>query len=138
MAAIVSSLTATAVLLHALLGCCWHHTHACTRACPATLWADHDHAHGQTAAGQYTHQPGHPGHEQPHPGKCNGHRCALAPSPPSKTPLAGRPSLRGPSAIATLPPADRSLHRGLWSGAEDGCSRYASIRSHLLYRVLLL
>lgn len=72
----LSTLTATLLALHTVLGCCWHHTHSCVSADHAapTLSdecscddGDHD---GQPAHGN---KPGCPnGHE------CHGNTCVVA------------------------------------------------------------
>jgi hypothetical protein len=62
-------LTAALLALHTMLGCCWHHAHACGAACPAA--ADtHDDSDCNASGPAATH-----GHHGPHP--CQGAACVF-------------------------------------------------------------
>lgn len=138
MAAIISNLTAAALLAHTLLGCCWHHSHACAQACPATLSGGHDDVHAEPAAGGCVGHAGPAHHGQSLPGKCNGPRCAMDTSVVSKSPSATPvQSLRG-VVVATVPPGGPLLSRGSGLGGDDHATRTPSVLPHLLNRVLLL
>ena len=138
MVATISNLTVVAVIMHALLGCCWHHAHDCARACPGTLSAEHEHASGQAVVCDGDHQPGHSDHGRSHSCKCDGVRCALVASPPSKAPSVGAPWYRGAGPAAILPAAGLSPQRGTLARVDDGGPRPPSVRPHLLHQVLLL
>src|SRR4051812_35509587 len=58
---ILSSLLSVSLLIHAVLGCCWHHAHESDNChgTPVSLVAagDCDHDHGTTPDGHRSHKP---------------------------------------------------------------------------------
>lgn len=122
-----------AVLLaaHMLLGCCWHHAHACSAACDAaTESCTHQDEHGHTDG---DHEHGNlPSH---HPtDSCSGERCAFVASPKTTTSgarLATFAAELGPLVNCELPAADRQS-----SWLHGGVAHLQPSRLHLLYQVL--
>jgi hypothetical protein len=131
MRSLLSHLMAGLLAMHALLGCCWHHTHACGRECTQASFessADHDvdSCHSTNSKPCQNHGP-----HACQKGKCvflrtaeNGadvslalhfssHVCATFYAVSSQTPAAVRPLF---AADALLPP----------------------LRLHLAHQVLLL
>lgn len=130
---ILSHLVALLLSAHMLLGCCWHHAHACSPACGTAAkhcthgdCDDDGDDHCQHAPGS---QPSH------HPtDACSGERCSFVASPKTATvgPSLDSPSL-GPWSLVSLevPSADvtSAWHRACLSPAPPE-------RLHLVYRVL--
>ena len=78
MRAALANLTAASVLIHAILGCCWHHGHSCTSSdSTACVHDEHEHAefaHDRTAG--HDACPGESGeHPTPHRHHCHDRTC---------------------------------------------------------------
>ena len=79
MSSIFASMTALSLLAHSVLGCCWHHTHACQDA--DTHEASEDlcggHCHADRPASAYTGGQGHCHGAPAGPDDCRGTRCVF-------------------------------------------------------------
>lgn len=126
MNALAASVTTAIVLVHALVGCCWHHGHI--------------HGTGDSAA--QVHAECHPEHdhhahhdgdsEQPAP-HCDEVSCSFV----TAKEIAPPALLIAPLDAQTLEPASASLHRG-WA-CTAGRSRAAPpLRLHLELQKLLI
>jgi hypothetical protein len=58
--ALISTLVATAVALHSVLGCCWHHAHAAEGCEPTAQVAGHDEHEHEVASQESEHPCGCP------------------------------------------------------------------------------
>jgi len=130
---ILSHLVAVLLSLHMLLGCCWHHAHACSSACQTAATAACGHADGDDDDGHCQHSSGsRPGH---HPtDACTGERCSFVASPKTASvgPQVDAPSLGVWSLVSLELPAVDSASAGQ-------CARVAAAppeRLHLVYQVL--
>ena len=126
-------LTAAMLAAHALLGCCWHHAHACGQTHdPLALagWQHNAEAHGDGATGCSDRSS----HERD---DCRAPRCDFVVSarvnPPALSPA---PSL---SAVPTVPGADQaSLGNSLEQPFGTAGVRLPPVRLHLANQVLLI
>jgi hypothetical protein len=78
MRATLTNLTAVSVLIHAMLGCCWHHGHSCATA-DSTACAHDEHEHSELAHGctaEHDASPGESGRDRaPHRHQCHEATC---------------------------------------------------------------
>lgn len=111
MATILPLLTAASLLVHMLLGCCWHHGHRVAGACPHAIEAS-DHRHGD-------HDADHP-HDSNDPDRqCDGNRCVVVLG--VKVKVAHATTAQGISVIALEQPIVHAHDGTLWH-------RYHSLR----------
>jgi hypothetical protein len=132
---LLPTLTSVFLALHTVLGCCWHHSHACAQECTAPCSVESADAHvGHCAAECGTASCGEHQHHGRH--ECQGHRCVFLH-------LAGRSS-HGLSlqshlaAVSCVSGGERPIQVA-------GDERYFAIdalmpplRLHLAHQVLLL
>lgn len=140
MSPVFSSLTALSLLAHSVLGCCWHHAHACDdMGCPhATedLGGGHCHTDLSQADGHGDQDAcvlGHSGHDD-----CRGARCVFV-SVQRMAPISwlGQPlgqAWLADSAIAVAGTMVRCSGRH----GPDASDGLLPLRIHLLYQVLLI
>jgi len=136
----VCNLTATMVLAHVLLGCCWHHHHAFGEELASTTYLDHTgvdcRGGGSGHVGACDHQPA--GADHSHGSDCQGSHCVFGtersprmPAAPSAGICAGRAAA---AAVADRLPAESRI----WAKAFAAARRCPSLRIHLSQQVLLL
>ena len=140
MSKLLSNLTAAALLVHALAGCCWHHGHDCRLALAATerdgLAAA---CHYDDACGGHSHDQEPVGEEQRHgDDRCQTAPCAFVATQSGPTVPASLVQQRdvaavAPATIAGCPEVYGG--RGMPSLAAADC---LPLRLHLLNRVLLI
>ena len=141
MNAIMALLTAASVLVHAALGCCIHHAHGLSTACPDQRVAVTEQGHGfdDTACPDHRHDDS--GDDEPSPARPH-HNCdegvcsAVAARAPITLLEAGVYSFKAASnSRVHLTPDRRSLH-------DDYCSLQHDLgpplRPHLCNLVLLI
>jgi hypothetical protein len=110
----ISILAMTAVLLHSVFGCCWHHAHAADHVMGAEETASsHGHAahHCHSHSGDDAHHPGHVARQQddepnePHApcqhSPCDGDVCHFAPTVHVKVPGPDESRLTDSTAMVT-------------------------------------
>jgi hypothetical protein len=134
MRAAFSSLVSLSLLIHAVLGCCWHHAHAGELLSSRASVADEP--------SDCCHHGAHPA-EHPAPGPCNDSPhcegiCSYLPAPKS---LIDMPQLVAPSDFAAILPAatDATLSAMLAGDRVidlDGIK--PPLRLHLLHQHLLI
>lgn len=136
MHAFLSNLTASLLLIHAVLGCCWHHGHDCATcdgtAIPAA-WLTPCCKHHQDACDE-RQEPAPPYKCQQ---ECSG-TCTYL--PPQKTQL-DCSDIALPFDFAVLIPAmvDAQTASAIpWERASDSGGVQSSVRRHLLHQVLLI
>jgi hypothetical protein len=129
-----SSLVSASLLIHALLGCCWHHAHA------GLLLGS-----GQTVAvessGCCNHGPA-PSEDRT-PGPCNDNSrcegiCTYLPAPKSQV---GMPQFLAPSDLASILPIASDAPLSTTLAVErfgDSCRFEPPLRLHLLHQHLLI
>jgi hypothetical protein len=137
----VLHLTAASVVAHAVLGCCWHHVHACGHAHGAWAFVGSQHGdrHDEHAAGASDSSgTRHSGREE-----CRGSKCHFLPAK-DKLVVANEVGLRVPD-LTTQPVALPGL--ALESAAASGVLRpdlvrggvpWPAVRLHLAHQVLLI
>ena len=143
MRSIVSLITAAAVALHLVLGCCAHHSHA-EGGC-----ASHSHAPRTAIAQGHSHGCPHhhyhtvpvadsdetPADSEPSPGECNEGECAFL--------LAGKTTVLPDSGLIVpfLAPIDvtsATIELSRSRTCDDGGDPfYLAVRPHLLHQVFL-
>jgi hypothetical protein len=136
---LLSNLTVAALLLHATLGCCWHHAHECqhalTAAGRAELAAD---CHGGGACGEHARPTEPAGKDRHGDDGCQIAPCAFVATQSGSTPLELLVQHLDTAAVAATDAAGHS---------EDCCGRELpslsagdclAVRLHLLNRVLLI
>jgi hypothetical protein len=134
MQALFSSLVAASLLIHAAIGCCWHHSHnglcADDRQCQPTSDACAHH-HG-CCNGQ---------HDQPTQEPCGGHQChGLCNYLPIQKSQVDDLKLQLPLDFAAILPATCDM-QGVAVHHAVGCSKAACeppVRLHLLHQILLI
>lgn len=130
-----SSLTAGILLAHALLGCCWHHAHACGHAHSAVAWI----VAGCEAEGPHEHSGDAPDRPGQGPGRdaCRGAKCDFVrPATENLLPLAAAPCRPASAAIVA---SERSALIG--DAAQHPCAAgdlLLPVRLHLVHQVLLI
>ncbi len=142
------NLTVAVLLVHMVIGCCWHHTHSCGEACPEATSVSEESCRGHLHQGDRpadgcslpAEQRGHLSHRSPHSGQhaCEGTICVFLPpncrlqfSPPDWK--GGWESASAPLAL-DLPQAKRFF---LQTHTEPPAARLP-LRAHLLNQVLLI
>lgn len=137
MSPILSSVTALSLLAHGLLGCCWHHRHACEEAGHQEVApTGHCHADALAAACSGNHdwcQMPLPGHDD-----CHGARCVFVGS--QRIVLVVMTSqVSGPTCTPVLLPVESAASRpaGGWP-TPDVAAGLPPLRIHLLYQTLLI
>lgn len=145
----VRYLTAVVLCMHALLGCCWHHAHACTLShaspvAPAvkeSVEAAHrEHAHATCSHDHPLSGPisnGAPGEDSDHRHECQGDRCVFVRIEATRIPPLA--SLCAAPEFGQLPCQQAVVGNsdGSWAAA-DGSLAAAPVRLHLLHEVLLI
>ncbi len=133
---LLSSLTAAILLAHALLGCCWHHAHACGHAHSPVAWV----VAGCEAEGPHEHSghaPDRPGHKGPGQDGCRGAKCDFVrPATENLLPWAAAPCRPTSAAIVA---SDRSEAAG--DAPQHLCAAgdlLWPVRLHLAHQVLLI
>jgi len=129
MQAFVASLTAAMLLLHAVLGCCWHHAHRCEHRLASAQPADCCHHLPQDGDGQPENNP------HSCPGECEGSCVYVVP---------GKVQIEAPQwtsidFLAVLPLlADEPWEAATsWEAACSVPDFAPPLRRHLLHQVLL-
>jgi len=134
-----SSLTAVSVLAHALLGCCWHHAHACEDAVShgeaADLLGGHCHAPAVSASCGCGHHSCQGDSEGPDP--CHGGRCTFLRSERARAPAEAPMPCPFPGTCAMI---DATASSRLAGGEhKPSCSADGlPLRLHLFYQILLI
>lgn len=133
MHAFVTSLTAAALLTHALVGCYGHHALTCSR-CEATVASasccDHEHDHGTPAE---SHSPAGPC-------KCSLTWAGCVTLPPQKTEFDAAPLAAWFDLIAADQTSNGPLlgSRSGWERGEELSAHQPPLRLHLLHQALLI
>jgi hypothetical protein len=136
----VCNLTAIMVLVHMLLGCCWHHHHTSpgepARAmcvdpagvdchCP---WCGHERG--------CPHQPASGGHQGA--SGCEGSRCVFATEQPSRAPTASTAELSDVAPVGVAVDNELPAESSISARALAATRASQSPRIHLWQQVLLL
>ena len=139
------NLTAVMVLAHMLLGCCWHHRHACGDEPACTINANI--ARVKIAAddccshpcGQELGCPGEPADPE-HNGRdgCEGGRCVFVGAQPSRTPAGSATELGDVAAVAVTVVDGLPAESSVSTRAFAATRRCPALRTHLYQQVLLL
>lgn len=137
MSPLLSSVAAVSLLAHCVLGCCWHHVHACEdRGTQEASDSGPCHAGGLGAGcpgGQDLCRTIPPAHDDCPSGRCvfvGAQRIVLA-SPPSQACWpAATPASRPVDSVASAP-------AGGWPSL-DRAAGVPPLRIHLLYQTLLI
>lgn len=126
---LISSLMAAVLLAHALLGCCWHHAHACVMESeePSVCAAHRDDSHGAPDGSDE-----HDGHQH----ECGGGTCVfvrIENSPIGQLLTSWAIDL----AFSTSPSqfTGESVH---WAVSADPQEFAGPVRLHLLHQLLLI
>jgi hypothetical protein len=127
-------LTAALLAMHTVLGCCWHHDHACGRECKAaaiesvTAHAGHDADHCVPTGSQPCQNHG--------PRACQGNKCVFLRTVASGTGAAVESDLAPCvcSASGDVPSQTPAALRPLFAGD----ALLPPLRLHLAHQVLLL
>ena len=140
----VRYLTAVVLCMHALLGCCWHHAHACTAAPPAkdaVTLAHREHSHSACCH----HSPvscnpissSDPCDDSDHRHECQGDRCVYVRAEATQIPPLE--FLGDASEFGQLPRQQAVVGGGdvSWAPAKGGLG-VARLRLHLLHHILLI
>ncbi len=133
---LLSNLTACLLLAHALLGCCWHHSHDCS-GCDSTSTAESPPEHCCKHHQQARDEGAKPAAPCNCKVECHGVCTYL---PPQKTQL-DCPDIALPFDFAILIPAmaDAQVASAIpWERASDSGGGKFSLRLHLLHQVLLI
>jgi hypothetical protein len=129
-----SHIAAALLAIHTVLGCCWHHSHACAQECKsvtiesASAHAGHDAEHGPATDSQPCHNHA--------PNACQGGTCVFVrtaeggPGGVPKADLVSHVFLAADDALPQTPAVQRPL-------LADG-DLLPSLRLHLVHQVLLL
>jgi hypothetical protein len=131
MQAFLSSLTAAALFIHTIFGCCWHHAHACEHLLSA--------AASQPAKCCHHHQHQSGSEQQQKPCKCQvnceGTCTYIVPQ---------KVKIEAPQSVAidllpVLPPlSDRQIETAAsWEAVSSPSDLAPPLRTHLLHQVLL-
>ncbi len=133
-------ITAIALLLHALLGCCWHHGHAHAMGC--------DHQHGAALAESACHEHSHEhddaedSQSQPQPDggcpeSCDEGSCVFV---RAESNPAGQMALAGAVDFVPLPLAATHDGTANWAGQYVPIHLDVGppVRTHLRFQVLLI
>lgn len=134
MRTLFSSLLAASLLIHAAIGCCWHHAHesACGDESPlaSAAEADYDHHHGDSADGHRSHGPCK---DQSH---CHG-MCNYLPAQKSQIDKS-RVHVALDFAASTKDVCRAQVAPlCVAEGSQEFCSR-PPLRLHLFYQILLI
>ena len=130
--------TAAIFSIHALIGCCWHHAHACEAGRATEAYVAHAEHDGHSPHGDLTAATFHGGpcDDSQHEHGCQGDRCFFVrakavqlPPLPSACVLLADINLQQAAPIHDETGRDLPSQGG-WPGA--------SLRPHLLHQVLLI
>ncbi|MFO0792194.1 MAG: hypothetical protein U0805_22275 [Pirellulales bacterium] len=132
MRGVFSSLVACSLLIHAAIGCCWHHPHeeGCDESAAVAVDCDPHHA---------DHVAGHSQHSE---GPCNGHSncqgtCHYLPG--QKTQLDQLSPLAGVELAAVLPAACDCEIAAVYSTEQShDMPAQLPVRLHLYHQILLI
>jgi hypothetical protein len=142
----IPQVTTLVLLAHSLLGCCWHHAHACAEACcadPAPMAASCAcHSHPREQVGEQVegrrHSDGAPSQNGQDDHQCQGQRCtytrtksAAVPDPPRAD------GFRVVIAEGSHPASVNDL-RSAWRPASVDVVSEPPLRAHLRFCVLLI
>jgi len=131
----LSNLTAALLALHTVLGCCWHHAHACTRECGATPSVQasdcrqdrHVDGHGPGCSENHGHHGLH---------ECQGSTCVyLGPTKLKSHESTAQPTLPAAACVSCGGPSTAAAEKRPFFAAGD---LTAPLRLHLVHHVLLL
>jgi hypothetical protein len=128
----VAKLVAVLLLAHAVLGCCWHHEHACDHAaCAAVAATDHDH---DCFHNDSDHQPAEHSHSD-----CELHCAGVCQFLPVERRILSKPL----SSYALAAETSRSLAVGsaellARSVGQGRATAALPVRLHLAYGLLLI
>lgn len=129
---VFSNLTAALLAMHTVLGCCWHHAHACSPECERSASVEESHEEGHGAAGC---ESGHSDCEQHHGTHvCQKGTCVFV--GPAKVRVSPTTDW-SVSAWAFVATGESSLPASSRPGYGDDSER-PSLRLHLAHQVLLL
>jgi hypothetical protein len=130
MRALVSNLACLMLAAHLMLGCCWHHAHACETACPHACQSGHLNGHSNEADHDHDqHAPPAEGDDH-----CQGERCSFLVV--AKVRLDSGCGAASP--VALLAETSSQVYADLaWLQlAADRTDSGPPLRLHLLHRVL--
>ncbi len=140
MSPILSSVTALSLLAHCVLGCCWHHAHACEDAGRHVAVEDFQGGHchpdewtGSCLDSQDLCQATHAGHED-----CRGARCVFV-GALRMWPVSGHSQTLGHTSTADAARVDTAAC-GRLPGQTilTATAGLLPLRIHLLYQILLI
>jgi hypothetical protein len=126
MKAVLPQITAVLLVLHAVLGCCWHHGHVDSSDCGCVY---------ESAGVEHSESPacGHGEHGQP---KCLGGACVF-------TAQSKQPTIQPTFSVDRLPTADRWAVKSPVVLHDGGVSAFAAsfllpVRLHVAHQVFLI
>jgi hypothetical protein len=136
MSGLLSTTMSVFLVLHTVLGCCWHHAHACTQECATTCSVESPDAHEEAACDHDYASSQDDGHQHHSQHDCQGQRCIFLH-------LAGR-GLHGLSLqpqlaiVCCLPQSERPLDVAANGSYFATDALLPPLRLHLAHHVLLL
>jgi hypothetical protein len=127
-------LTAAMLAAHTMLGCCWHHAHACGQTHDPLApvgWQHHEEPHHVGAGGCFDPSAQARGRED-----CRAVRCDFGVAKASPHAMSVAPAQPG---VVTMPGADAALlRRSSEQHAGTSKAELLPVRLHLLHQVLLI
>lgn len=142
----IPQITTLALLVHAAIGCCWHHGHACVPKGNGSVAKAVGVCQGHLHCGSHGHEgerqsddTSHPSDDGSHEHQCEGSDCNFVLSDQS-------PEERGELSHDVFPfdstsaatTSESLLLRPYFQANHDGFAASAPLRAHLLFGVLLI